>query len=72
MVIEEAARTIRAHLGGSNTSQGLLLPESIFFQRKGRANTSEVASGCRDCQQNKLCLVKLPGWDPNSILVDGR
>ena len=68
---EDAARIYKAPLGGPNTYQGLLSPGNIFYQRKGTASTSEVASRCKNCQRNKLCLVNLPQWDPNSIVVDG-
>ena len=33
-----------AHLGGPNTFQGLLLPDNIFYQRKGTATTYEVTN----------------------------
>ena len=51
---EDAARAFKAHLGGPNTYQWPLLPGNIFYQKKGTASMSEVASRCRDCQQNKL------------------
>ena len=58
--VKEAAKTFKAHLGDPNTYQGLLLPRNSVYKMKGTANRSEVASRYRGCQQNKLCLVKLP------------
>ena len=51
---EDAARTFKAHWGGSNTYQSVFSPENICCQKKRSAGTSEVASRSRDCQQNKL------------------